>query len=184
MTATDLLLAAVLLGAPADTPEPLPPEDRWPALRDAVHKLALEWEIMDPRETRYVFANRADFAADLNLLRKRAADLADAPKLAACARLPERRAVNELVKWNREYRRQLEARQAWEADRADVLHAAIREADHLYLPWDALRDAQCDFYYVTVRRTALKKLRDALGAEAFATGRMPDAVPEGRVVAR
>ena len=27
--------------------------------------------------------------------------------------------------------------------------------------WDAIRDAQCDFYYVTVRRAALKKLRDA-----------------------
>lgn len=177
MSPTELFLAAALLGAPVDTPEPVPTEAAWPAVRDAVHAVALDWQIMDPRETRYVFANRADFAADLNLLRKRAVELADAPKLDACKWLPERRAVNELVRQNREFRCEIEARRPWETDREDLLHDAVRAADCLYRPWDALRDAQCEFYYVTVRRTALKKLRDAIGAEAFAAGRMPLAVP-------
>ena len=177
MTATDLIFAAALLTAPAGTPELLPSEDRWPAVRDAVHKVAADWELMDERESRYLFGNRDDFEADLNILRNRYRELSDAPRLAACRQLPDRRAVNELVKFNRAYRKHLEEREMWERDRADVLHEAIRETDQLYRQWDLIRDAQCDFYYVTVRRAALKKLRDSLGEEAFATGRMPPYVP-------
>jgi hypothetical protein len=180
MSASDLLLAAALLTAPSGTPEQTPPEDRWPAVRDALHKAAIDWELMDPRETRYLLATRADFDSDLDLLRKRYADLADAPKLAECQRLPERRTVGELLRFNRAYRKHLEEREVWEADRSDVLQAAMQETDRLYQEWDAVRDAQCDFYYVTVRRTALKKLRDAIGAEAFSTGRMPPYVPNWR----
>ncbi|QJW95639.1 hypothetical protein [Frigoriglobus tundricola] len=178
MSATDLILAATLLTAPVGTPEQTPPEDRWPAVRDAVHKTAVAWEIMDARETRYVLSARDDFEVDLNLLRKRYCDLVDAPKLVACYRLPDRRTVNELIKFNRAYRKHLEERQMWEPDRADLFHAAIQETDRLYREWDAVRDAQCDFYYVTVRRAALKKLRDSIGEPAFTAGRMPSYVPE------
>ena len=180
MSASDLILAAALLTAPVGTPEQTPEEDRWVAVRDAVHKTAVEWEIMDPRETRYVMATREDFEADLNLLRKRHADLADAPRLADCQRLPDRRMVNELIRFNRAYRKYLEERQAWEADRADLFHTAIQETDRFYRQWDAVRDAQCDFYYVTVRRAALKRLRDAIGEDAFSTGQMPHYVPDWR----
>ena len=180
MAASDLILAAALLTAPVGTPEQTPPEDRWTAMRDAVHQTAVAWEIMDSRETRYVMATRDDFEPDLNLLRKRYAELADAPKLSDCHRLPDRRTVNELIKFNRAFRKHLEERQVWESDRADVLHEAMQETDRLYRQWDAIRDAQCDFYYVTVRRAALKKLREALGADAFNAGRMPPYVPEWR----
>ena len=88
--------------------------------------------------------------------------------------------MNELIKFNRAYRKNLEERQVWEADRTDVLGAAIAETDRLYRQWDAVRDAQCDFYYVTVRRSALLKLRDAIGTDAFTAGRMPSYVPEWR----
>lgn len=182
MSATDLMLAATLLTAPVGTPEQVPPEDRWVAVRDAVHQTAVNWEIMDPRETRYVMATREDFEPDLNLLRKRLCELADAPRLSDCRRLPDRRTVNELIKFNREYRKNLEDRQVWEADRSDILHAAMQETDRLYRQWDAVRDAQCDFYYVTVRRTALKKLRDVIGQDAFLAGQMPSYVPEWRFV--
>ncbi len=180
MSASDLILAATLLTAPVGTPEQTPPEDQWVAVRDAVHKLAVDWEIMDPRETRYVMATPEDFEADLNLLRTRYAELTDAPRLADCHRLPDRRTVNELIRFNRAYRKYLEDRQAWETDRADLFHTVIQETDRFYRQWDAIRDAQCDFYYVTVRRHALKKLRDAIGADAFLTGRMPNYVPDWR----
>lgn len=180
MSATDLVLAATLLSAPVGTPEQLPPEDRWVAVRDAIHKTAVAWEIMDPREERYLLGTRDDFTADLNLLRKRYADLADAPKLSDCHRLPDRRTVNELIRFNRAFRKHLEQREVWEADRSDLFQEAMKETDRFYQQWDAIRDAQCDFYYVTVRRTALKKLRDSLGADAFATGTMPPYVPEWR----
>ncbi len=151
-------------------------------IRDALHKIAIERELMDPREARYLITSRDDFESDLNLLRRRYAELADAPTLIDCQRLPERRIVCELLKFNRAYRKHLEERQVWETDRLDVLQAAIQETDRLYQEWDAIRDAQCDFYYVTVRRTALKKLRDALGTEAFAIGQMPPHVPNWRFV--
>jgi hypothetical protein len=180
MSASDLILAAALLTAPVGTPELVPAEEQWPVLRDAIHKTAVEWEIMDPRETRYVLATREDFELDLNLLRKRYSELADAPRLSDCQRLPDRQIVNELIRFNRAFRKHLEERQAWEADRADLFHIAIQETDRLYHHWDAIRDAQCDFYYVTVRRGALKKLRDAIGEDAFSTGHMPHHVPDWR----
>src|SRR4029079_19627185 len=102
MSASDLILAAALLTAPVNTPEQTPTEENWVAVRDAVHTVAIDWEIMDPREARYLLATRDDFDPDLNLLRKRFAELADAPKLAACNRLPDRHMVNELIKFNRE----------------------------------------------------------------------------------
>ena len=164
----------------AGTPEQTPPEERWPAVRKALHETAVRWEIMDPREERHLLAARDDFEADLNLLRRRRAELADAPALADCHRLPDRRTVNELIRFNRAFRKQLEQREFWEPDRADLFQEALRETDRFYGQWDAVRDARCDFYYVTVRRAALKKLRDALGADAFAAGAMPPYVPEWR----
>ena len=180
MAPSDLILAAALLTAPVNTPEQAPAEEQWAAVRDALHKTAVDWEILDPRETRYVLAAREDFEADLTLLRKRYGELADAPKLADAQRLPERRTVNELIRFNRAYRKHLEERQVWEADRADLFCAAIGETDRLYRQWDAARDAQCDFYYVTVRRAALKKLRDSIGEAAFVTGHLPHYVPDWR----
>lgn len=180
MSPSDLVLAAALLSAPAGTPERTPAAERWEPVRAALHKTAVAWEIMDPRETRYLMAARDDFEPDLNLLRQRFADLADAPKIVECRRLPDRHTVNELIRFNREFRTHLEQREAWESDRADLFHQAMRETDQFYRQWDAVRDAQCDFYYVTVRRTALKKLRDALGADAFATGALPSYVPVWR----
>jgi len=180
MSASDLFLAATLLAAPVGTPEQIPAEDRWPAIRDAIHKTAIEWEIMDARETRYILAAREDFNSDLNLLRNRYADLADAPRLAESHRLPDRHTINELIRFNRAYRKHLEGRLMWESDRADLLHNVMQETDRLYRQWDAIRDAQCDFYYVTVRRAAMKRLRDSIGTEAFNTGAMPPYVPDWR----
>lgn len=180
MSASDLILAVTLLSAPVGTPEQVPTEERWGALRGAIYQTAVMWEIMDPREERYLLATRTDFETDLNLLRNRYTELADAPKLADCHRLPDRHTVNDLIRFNRAFRKHLEQREIWEADRADLFQEAMRETDRFYHQWDAVRDAQCDFYYVTVRRTALKKLRDAIGADAFAAGAMPPYVPEWR----
>jgi hypothetical protein len=178
MSAVDLFLAATLLAAPAGTPEHVPSEERWPVVRDAIHKTAIEWELMDPREAPYILAARDDFTGDLNLLRKRYADLHDAPRVAESQRLPDRHTISELIKFNRAYRKYLERRLAWEPDRADRIHEAIREIDLLHGQWDAIRDARCDFYYVTVRRAALMRLRDTIGDDAFAAGTMPPYVPE------
>lgn len=176
----ELVLAAMLLTTPPGVPEPAPAGDRWTAVRDALHAVAVDWEILDPRETRYVLTRPEDFSADLNMLRRRYRELADAPRLADSYRFPDRGTVNELVRFNRSYRKNLDQRQLLETDRASALRAVIWETDRLYQVWDAVRDARCEFYYVTVRRHALKKLKDLVGPDAYAAADLPPNVPTWR----
>jgi hypothetical protein len=53
----------------------------------------------------------------------------------------------------------------------------MQETEHLYQVWDTVRDARCDYYYVTVRRQALKKLRKMLGVDDYYFGKLPPPVP-------
>jgi hypothetical protein len=170
----------MLLSAPVGTPEQVPPPERWVVVKDSIQQIALEWEILDNRETRYVLTHREDFQADLDFLRKRRSELADAPKLAEANRLPDRRVTNDYIQFNRAYRKTLETRLVWEADRAERIGEVLRETDRLYKLWDAIREAKSDFHYVTYRRQALKKLKEGMGTEAFLTGELPPYVPEWR----
>ena len=81
-----------------------------------------------------------------------------------CLRFPNRDLVSELLAFNRAYRQHMDARQALELASGGSCHEAVQEADRLYQVWDTVRDARCDYYYVTVRRQALKKLRDRRSA--------------------
>jgi hypothetical protein len=177
MSGTELWLAATLLSAPAGAPLPDITAEEWPALQAAIHTLAMEWEILDPRELKYVLAKREDAEGDLNLLRRRNQELNDAPRLNDSARFPDRAAVNDMLTFNRAFRRHLDGRQVLEADRAACYREALQETDRLYYVWDAVRDARCEFYYVTVRRAALKKLRGLVGPEAYYAGNLPPYVP-------
>ena len=117
-----------------------------------MQSLAVKWEILDAREVRYILARQEDFAADLNLLRRRYHDLANAPALADSQRFPDRAVVNDLLASNRAYRQHVDVRQPLELIHWWDLRTALQETDHLYQVWDAVRDARCDYYYVTVRR--------------------------------
>lgn len=143
----------------------------------AVRELALSAELLDPREVRYVLTRSEDFDSDLKLLRRRYHELADAPPLCDCQRFPDRSAISDLLAFNRACRQHLDSRQAIELVHWWELREAIQETDHLYQVWDTIRDARCDYYYVTVRRQALKRLRDTLGPEAYYTGCLPPHVP-------
>jgi len=180
MSAGDLMLAAVLLTTPAGVPEPTPAVEQWNNVRDAVHKVAVDWEILDQRETRYIMSRPDDYSADLNLLRRRYQELKDAPRVADSFRFPDRTAVNDLVRFNRAFRKHLDQRHELETDRSEELRLVMRETDRLYQVWDAVRDARCEFYYVTVRRQALKKLKDMLGDESYTAGTLPPNVPTWR----
>jgi len=180
MSGADLVLAAILITTPPGTPESCPPAERWENLRDAIHQTAVEWEILDPRETRYVLSRPEDFCGDLNMLRRRYQELKDAPSAADSVRFPDRNAVNELVRFNRAFRKNLDQRQQFEVDRADALRSVIWETDRLYSIWDSVRDARCEFYYVTVRRHALKKLKEQIGDDAYMHATLPPNVPTWR----
>lgn len=184
MSASDLILAATLLSAPVGVPEEAPCSERWPAVQAALHRTAVEWEILDPRETRYVLAQPEEFQTDLDFLRQRRADFADVPRLADANRLPNRRLMDDYIQFNRAFRKHLDVRLLWEADRADIIGETVRETDRLYRLWDAMREAKCDFHYVTYRRQALKKLKDGLGESVYASGELPPYVPEWRFITR
>ena len=173
----DSLLVLAMLTAPVDAPMPASAGERFDRLRPKLQKLAVQWEILDPREVRYILARPDDFVSDLNLVRRRYQTLADAPVLSDCQRFPDRDAVNELLSFNRAYRQHLGLRQPMELARWWELRTALQETDHLYQVWDNVRDARCEYYYVTVRRQALKKLREMIGEDAYYNAQMPPSVP-------
>jgi hypothetical protein len=171
------VLAAALLTAPPDTMTFPDAAGVHQELAPALQELAVHWEILDPRENRYVLAQPQDFPADLKLLQGRFRELRSAPRLEECSRFPERSLVNEMMAFNRAYRSDLVARLALDTIHEDELRAALAETDHLYRIWDAIRDARCDYYYITVRRQALQQLRDLIGPEAYYSGNLPPHVP-------
>jgi hypothetical protein len=173
----EYLLAVALLTASPDAPEPNVNPDLYLNLRPTLQQLAIQWEILDPREVRYVLTRSEDFNSDLKLLRRRYLELADAPPLSDCQRFPDRGMISDLLAFNRSYRQHLDSRQTIELVHWWELREAIQDTDRLYQVWDTIRDARCDYYYVTVRRQALKRLRDTLGPEAYYTGNLPPHVP-------
>jgi hypothetical protein len=180
MFACEYLLAITLLTAPEGALAWQQPPPCYDALRPNLQKLAIEWEIMDPRESRYVLARAEDFQADLKLLRRRFRSLRGAPALSEGLRFPDRHMVNDLLAFNRTYRQYLTARQHVDLVHGDEVRTALCETDQLYQVWDAVRDARCNYYYVTVRRQALKQLRKLIGDEAFYRGTLPPHVPVWR----
>jgi hypothetical protein len=173
----DYVMAVALLTSPPDSPEPNLSPERFAVLRPTLQKLAVQWEILDPREVRYVLTRADDFAADLKLLRRRYRDLSDAPALSDGQRFPDRTMIGDLLAFNRAYRQHIDSRQSVELVHWWELREAVQEADRLYHVWDTVRDARCEYYYVTVRRQALKRLRELIGDEAYYAGSLPPHVP-------
>jgi len=172
----EFLLAAALLTAPVDSPDPPLPE-AYAELSSRLQTLAIQWEILDPREVRYVLTRPEDFSSDLKLLRRRYHELTGAPPLTDGLRFPDRSAISDMLAFNRAYRQNLDNRLAVELVRWWELQEAVQESDKLYQIWDLVRDARCDYYYVTVRRQALKRLREMIGAQAYYSGTLPPYVP-------
>jgi hypothetical protein len=177
MLPIDYLLAVVLMAAPPSHAELLELPGMFPALQFQLRALAVELELLDPREVRYILARPEDFPADLKLLRHRYQELATAPAVDDALRFPERVTVNELLAFNRSYRRLIDVRQPLELVHGWELRMALQETDRLYQVWDSVRDARCPYYYVTVRRQALKRLRELVGEEAYYSGQLPPCVP-------
>jgi hypothetical protein len=176
----DYVLAVALLAAPPETTEMPGAADAFATVRPTLQALAIAWEVLDPREVRYVLTRSEDFISDLKLLRRRHQDLAEAPPLHDCMRFPTRDLINDLLSFNRAYRQHLDSRQTLDMTYWWEVHETLQEADRLYQIWDTVRDARCDYYYVTVRRQALKKLRDTVGYQAYYSGALPPHVPVWR----
>lgn len=175
MGSFEFVLAAVLLTSPKDLPLS-PDQATWlEVARPSILAMAIDAEILDPREKAFILTQ--DLTGDLVMLQARNEDLASAPMLGECQRFADRKTVNDFLAVNRTYRNDLHARLGIDLVNMEELRTAIVETDQLYQIWDTVRDARCDYYYVTVRRQALSLLRELIGAEAFYSGRMPPNVP-------
>lgn len=177
MSGNELLVAFMLLATPPGLVEATPSAESWPALGKSIQKVAIDLEILDVRERAYLLAKREEFSDDINILRRRYREFDGAPLVFDSMRFPERNTVTELIQFNRGYRKHLVEKQSLERDRTEQYDTALMETDRLYKVWDCVRDARCDFYYITVRRAALRKLKEAIGEEAFILGHLPPNVP-------
>jgi hypothetical protein len=173
------VLAVALLTTPGDARDK-PEIQGLATVRPTLQRLALSWELLDPQECRYTLSRPEDFVGDLTLLRRRYHELADAPPLADSLRFPPRAVVNELLAFNRAYWQHLGSRQNLDVTSWWELHETLQEVERLYVIWDLVRDSRCEIYYVSVRRGALKKLREAIGSEAYYSGTLPPHVPVWR----
>lgn len=181
----DWLLAAMLITTPVpeETPEVLGkifPVELNGELSESVQKLALEWEILDPREARYVMNYTHDikeFYNDLLVLRNRYQLLKDAPPLIECERWPPHAHLTERLTFNRQYRRYIGTCMTSDPIQASLYRVILKETDDIYKIWDRVRDCRCEYYYITVRRLALKDLKDWLENEDYCTGTLPMHVP-------
>jgi len=176
----EYLLAVALLTSSLETADQLATPATYAAVRPTLQNLAVQWEILDPREVRYVLTRQEDFPSDLKLLQRRYQDLAQAPPLHDSNRFPPRTVVSDMLAFNRAYRQHLENRQSVDLARWWDLREAIQETDRLYQVWDTVRDARCEYYYVTVRRQALKRLRETLGPQGYYAANLPPHVPVWR----
>ena len=181
MSTFSYLFALALLATPPDLLELPEAQKLYPALAADLKAVALHMELLDPNELRYVLAERDDFAGDLKLLQGRYKDLCGAPPLLDGKRFPDRETVGDLLAFNRLYRDGLNNRLALDRVNADDLKAALSETDFLYRVWDKVRDARCEYYYVTYRRQALQELRQMVGARAYYTAQLPPHVPLWRI---
>jgi hypothetical protein len=173
----ECVLAAALLTAPAEPDAPPPPAALVAALHPALMQAAVDVEVVDPREDALLQGQSRDPAGDFRQLAARYRDLRAAPLVAECDRLPDRRTIADFLACNRTYRRELETRLTVDQVHAEALRIGIAETDQLHFVWNLVRDARCEYYYVTVRRQALMQLRDLIGPDAYYRAQLPPHIP-------
>ena len=171
----EVIAALALLTAPPTNDEHIP--DPYQNVAPAMQRVAVCLEILDPREARYILSRAEDFTSDTNLLRRRYQELKDAPWLVDSERFPKREEVNELLAFNRAYRQYIDLRQIVERSKWWEYQTILQETEQLYQIWDTVRDTRCEYYYVTVRRQAMLRLRDEIGKENYYAGILPPYVP-------
>lgn len=169
--------AAILITSPSIYFVSTAEQEYFEAISLAIKTKAAQWELIDRRECNYMFRISCDFADDLATVKRRYAELKDAPPLSDALLFPPRETISAGLVFNREYRKHLINRLELESDRVERLQLAIKETDELYAMWDWARDAQCEFYYINIRRRALNNLRMNMPIEAYKVGWLPPCVP-------
>ena len=155
------------------------PADKFHFLVSDMQFVCIACEVMDAREQRYLFAKPDEFADDLSTMRKRLKNLYDAPRLHECYLFPDRAISGEMILLNRDMKRRYEAiYELYPESRS--LKLVLEDLEARYQLWDAARDARTEFYYVHIRREAMKKLLRNMGDDLFSRGELPFGVPTWR----
>ena len=147
MFTCEVLLAAVLLTSPKETAVPAQYAGWLEAMRPALLTLAMDAEVLDPREKGFVLGH--DVVGDLAMLQGRYQELTRAPLVGEGQRFPDRKLINEFLALNRAYRNQLTARLAQDgvtaraaiADTPGAAHAIARYGTDPVVPPGAQAEA-------------------------------------------
>lgn len=158
MFTCEILLATVLIVSPKDI------DSNWvEVLQPALRTLAIDGELIDPRE-------------QIDVLKDRYEECKNHPHLNG-QYFPDRKVISGFLATNRLYRDHLTKRLEIDSIHDNLIRDAIVETDQLYHVWETIREIQCDYYYVTIRRQQLKLLKDLMGDEIFYSGQLPPYLP-------
>ena len=177
MSISDWIIAWLLLTSPDSLQDMAAVHHAMPLIRGPLLTFCATTETIDQRELRGLLVAANEYEADLLAINKMWARLRDCPSAADAERFPDRAAINEQLCLNRSYRKRLEERQLADVLNGPAICGLIQETDLLYRAWDYARDAKCEYYYVWVRREALRNLRELIGPENYARGQMPHYLP-------
>jgi hypothetical protein len=195
MMTCDLLLAALLLTAPAiPAPEATGPDGDPTKLTEALHgagrnmgnwaeavRAALlvamvDAELMEAGETG-AYISGSNYYYGLEHLRERWRDLEAAPAVCEAGRFPSWSVLEAWVQLNYRVREALAERQKVDAANWDELRAAIAEMSRVGAALQLAARAASPLHAAACRRRALRDLREMIGPEAFYSGRLPSPVP-------
>jgi hypothetical protein len=165
-------LVLLLLVSPVEPPVPRQaPEPLWEALK----RVSLMLEIVGPHE-RW----RSDFQAELRYVRYHWRELLDAPPWTDSLRLPPAGVAADCCCWNLAYQEYARNRRWMCRHRWDEYTVCLEEARQLYLVWKTVLEAADVSNSWVHQRRGLRKLRELIGPEAYATGTLPPAAPVWR----
>lgn len=150
-----------------DVSSEMPPE-AWAALKQAAQEL----EVVGPHESW-----NGNFAQELLYVRNHVHELAGAPHLIDCQRLPTNQQAAEYCCINKRLQEALEMEQTIYPWRAAQIDRALAEARQLHCLWSSVQQATCENESWPNRRQALLTILETTGPEGYYQGRLPAAIP-------
>lgn len=146
-------------------------------MRHSLMAVSIQLELMDPREVSHWW-NYRQFNDGCKELQVRYADLVDCPEVADSLRFPSREFCRNALEFNWNYTQHLENHLeiACDIDKPWI-EEAIKESIQLRRLWSSLEDTQAGYYYVYVKRRALREVRDTVGLKNYYQGILPPYVP-------
>lgn len=160
--------------------------DEWPLVQKALWDFSISMEIMDEREKSYLFHRSDELTIDVNVMRKRYADLLHAPHLDEVNLLPPADVISDMRSYNRAFAKAFRHRHMLDLDRSDYVDEIGSDLDYRFKLWDYAYDARNSWVYTTVKRQALYRLKTELSRFDNPSGipyqNLPPGVPSGYYV--